>query len=175
MNDKDIIAERLRKARANAELKQIGGGAYGKVPQSTISTWERKPPGPLITLRKLVQRYETNADYILGLTDKKEPYPRDALPEDVQEIADCMAQMSDRGRAELLSICKSLLQIDSGWRELELMARIGRSILGEAETEDVLRNLSVRAAAIGWDAALDEIEAGVLVDSLTDKQGQNSN
>lgn len=69
----DEIRCRLVELREKAKKKQIGGGAYGRVSQSTISTWEAKPPKQLLTLRKLVLRYNTNANYLLMLTDDPRP------------------------------------------------------------------------------------------------------
>ena len=67
---------RIRDLREDNNLTQEEVAAYLHIKQNTYSQYEneqRQLPTPcLIALARL---YRTSTDYILGLTDKREPYP----------------------------------------------------------------------------------------------------
>lgn len=69
--------ERIRNLREDADLTQAQLGAYINVPQRTYAYYETGermiPPQVLISLARY---YNVSVDYILGLTDQKQPYPR---------------------------------------------------------------------------------------------------
>ena len=69
--------ERIRNLREDADLTQSEIGKRINVPQRTYAYYESGqrmiPPQVLIALAKF---YGVSVDYLLGLTDKKEPYSR---------------------------------------------------------------------------------------------------
>ena len=69
--------ERIRNLREDADLTQSEIGKQINVPQRTYAYYEcgerMIPPQVLIALAKF---YGVSVDYLLGLTDKKEPYSR---------------------------------------------------------------------------------------------------
>ena len=71
--------QRLRDLREDEDLTQTELGKEIGIPQRTYSYYENGqrviPPEILI---RLAQYYETSVDYILGLTDELEPYPRNS-------------------------------------------------------------------------------------------------
>lgn len=67
---------RIRELREDADLKQKQIAAYLECDQSLYSKYERgEREIPLIMIVKLAKFYKANTDYLLGLTDRKEPYP----------------------------------------------------------------------------------------------------
>ncbi len=68
---------RIRELREDRDLKQRDVADHLQCSQACYSYYELGkrdiPSDVLITLALL---YETSADYLLGLTDDKEPYPR---------------------------------------------------------------------------------------------------
>jgi len=66
---------RIRDMREDRDLKQRQLAEYLMCDQSLYSKYERgERPVPLETIVKLAQFYKTSVDYLVGLTDKKEPY-----------------------------------------------------------------------------------------------------
>ena len=66
---------RIKDLREDADLNQQVLAEYLNVGQSTYSQYENgKRQIPLEALVKLAQFYHVSTDYILGLTDKREPY-----------------------------------------------------------------------------------------------------
>ena len=66
---------RIKDLREDADLNQQVLAEYLNVGQSTYSQYENgKRQIPLEALVKLAQFYQVYTDYILGLTDKREPY-----------------------------------------------------------------------------------------------------
>lgn len=69
--------ERIRNLREDADLTQEQLGAMIHVPQRTYAYYESGErmvtPQILIELAKF---HNVSVDYLLGLTDQKEPYPR---------------------------------------------------------------------------------------------------
>lgn len=68
--------ERIRNLREDADLTQAQLGKQINVPQRTYAYYERGermiPPQVLIAL---AQFHNVSVDYLLGLTDRKAPYP----------------------------------------------------------------------------------------------------
>lgn len=68
--------ERIRNLREDADFTQAEIGKQINVPQRTYAYYESGermiPPRVLIALAKF---YRVSVDYLLGLTDKKAPYP----------------------------------------------------------------------------------------------------
>ena len=68
--------DRIRNLREDADLTQAELGMQINVPQRTYAYYESGermiPPQVLIDL---AQFHKVSVDYLLGLTDQKEPYP----------------------------------------------------------------------------------------------------
>lgn len=68
---------RLRDLREDHDLTQTEIASYLNIKQNTYSQYEngvRQIPNELLV--KLALYYHTSVDYILGLTEQTEPYPR---------------------------------------------------------------------------------------------------
>ncbi|MEG0895512.1 MAG: helix-turn-helix transcriptional regulator [Oscillospiraceae bacterium] len=69
--------ERIRNLRIDNNLKQIQVANYLNVKQNTYSQYEIGVLNyPVDVLIKLSLFYNTSVDYLLGLTDIKEPYSK---------------------------------------------------------------------------------------------------
>ena len=67
---------RLKDIREGRDLTQSQVAAYLHIRQNTYSQYENgKRSLPLDALIRLTEYYGTSADYLLGLTDRPEPYP----------------------------------------------------------------------------------------------------
>ena len=67
---------RIRSLREDADLKQKEMAALPHLHQTTYSDYELgKLNVPAPVLVQLARFYGTSVDYILGLTNQKEPYP----------------------------------------------------------------------------------------------------
>ena len=68
---------RIRDLREDADLTQEQVAEYLGINQRTYSNYEtEKRSLPIMHYRKLALLYKTSIDYLVGLTDKREPYPR---------------------------------------------------------------------------------------------------
>lgn len=68
---------RLRDIREDRDLTQRALADHLHIRQNTYSQYETgQRQLPVEVLVKLAQFYNTSADYLLGLTDCSEPYPR---------------------------------------------------------------------------------------------------
>lgn len=66
---------RIRDLREDHDLTQADVARYLHIKQNTYSQYENEHRQlPLSCLIALAKLYKTSTDYILGLTDKKEPY-----------------------------------------------------------------------------------------------------
>ena len=68
---------RLKDIREDMDITQKELAAYLHIRQNTYSQYEngqRQIPIPLLV--RLAAYFHTSTDYILGLTDVREPYPR---------------------------------------------------------------------------------------------------
>lgn len=68
---------RIRNLREDADLTQAEIGKHINVPQRTYAYYESGermiPPQVLVALAQL---HNVSVDYLLGLTDRKAPYPK---------------------------------------------------------------------------------------------------
>ena len=70
---------RIRDLREDADIKQKQIAAYIDCDQSLYSKYERgEREIPLSKIVRLATFYNTSLDYLVGLTDIKEPYPKQA-------------------------------------------------------------------------------------------------
>ena len=68
---------RLRDMREDNDLTQKEVAAYLGIDQRTYSNYEtEKRSMPMEQYRSLAIFYKTSVDYLVGLTDSNEPYPR---------------------------------------------------------------------------------------------------
>lgn len=68
---------RLKDLREDKDLKQINIAELLNTTQEQYSRYENEQRYiPIYHLKKLALFYNTSIDYIVGLTNKKEPYPR---------------------------------------------------------------------------------------------------
>ena len=68
---------RLKDLREDKDLTQKDIAELFKIDQSNYSKYELEKIGiPLELLKKLAFCYNTSTDYILGITNTIEPYPR---------------------------------------------------------------------------------------------------
>ena len=68
---------RLRDLREDNDLTQKEVAAYLGIDQRTYSNYEtEKRSMPMEQYRSLAIFYKTSVDYLIGLTDSNEPYPR---------------------------------------------------------------------------------------------------
>ena len=68
---------RLRDLREDNDLTQKEVAAYLVIDQRTYSNYEtEKRSMPMEQYRSLAIFYKTSVDYLVGLTDSDEPYPR---------------------------------------------------------------------------------------------------
>ena len=69
--------KRIRELREDNDLLQKDLAEYLKIHQTTYSDYELGHLNiPLGTLHKLADFYGVSADYLLGRTNVKEPYPK---------------------------------------------------------------------------------------------------
>ena len=68
---------RLRDLREDNDLTQKEEAAYLGIDQRTYSNYETENRSmPMEQYRSLAIFYKTSVDYLVGLTDSNEPYPR---------------------------------------------------------------------------------------------------
>lgn len=68
---------RIRDLREDNDLTQKQVADYLKIKQNTYSQYETGTRQiPVEVLTALAALYKTSVDYLLGITDRKEPYPR---------------------------------------------------------------------------------------------------
>ena len=71
-----MYQNRLRDLREDKDLKQKDMAELLKIHQTTYSDYELgKLNIPVATLHFLADFYKVSVDYLLGRTNKKEPYP----------------------------------------------------------------------------------------------------
>lgn len=67
---------RLRELREDSDIKQETLAEYLHIKQNTYSQYENEQRQlPIDILKKLAKYYNVSTDYLLGLTETKEPYP----------------------------------------------------------------------------------------------------
>lgn len=68
---------RLRDLREDCDMSQAEMAKLLKCSQQTYSRYESHTTEiPLESLLLLAEHYNTSVDYLLGITNQKEPYPR---------------------------------------------------------------------------------------------------
>lgn len=106
------MAARLRQLRDRLGFSQEGIASSIGMKQRTWADWETKPPDAFEHLARLVQRYNTSADYLLGLTDDPSPREGPAPAPYVTEIIRSLSELSDTRRYELWKITEALVAIE---------------------------------------------------------------
>ena len=77
---------RIRSLRLDRDMLQKDVAEYLQCTQVSYSHYELgKRDIPTVTLIQLAALYDTSVDYLLGITDVKEPYPRAAHQSDTPE------------------------------------------------------------------------------------------
>lgn len=72
------MSYRLRELREDNDIKQQTIAELLNCNQQTVSNYERGFTDiPTASLIRLAEFYHTSTDYILGVTNRKEPYPKD--------------------------------------------------------------------------------------------------
>lgn len=116
---KQLIQNRIRTARADAELSQMQIEAYDGIKQSTVSQWESGLiPFAVVALRKLAMRYHVSADYLLGLTDAPDPAAQSAIPVEAIQLAEIYAQLPGQQKRIVLDLAQSLLLLSQPYDKL---------------------------------------------------------
>ena len=68
---------RIKNMREDHDLTQKQVAEYLNIKQNTYSQYETgNRQIPIEVLVALAELYKTSADYLLGLTDQKKPYPK---------------------------------------------------------------------------------------------------
>ena len=71
------MLEHLRGLREDKDLSQSEMAKILRIHQTTYSDYELENLNiPVETLKQLAVFYDTSVDYLLGLTNVREPYPR---------------------------------------------------------------------------------------------------
>ena len=74
---------RLKEIREDKDILQKEVSVYLNIKQQQYSEYEiGKRLIPINYLSKLADFYNTSVDYLIGRTDKREPYPKSILKED---------------------------------------------------------------------------------------------
>ncbi len=104
------ISERLKQLRDQKGYSQEGIASSIDMKQTTWADWEKHPPEALVRLKKLAEKYQVSADYLLGLTD--DPTARDApaLGETVQEILVKVKQLAPARQRDVLRIIDAFME-----------------------------------------------------------------
>lgn len=72
-----MYLKRVRELREDHDLKQINISKFLKMKQPQYARYENgNRDMPLEYLIRLAEFYNTSVDYILGLTNESDPYPR---------------------------------------------------------------------------------------------------
>lgn len=132
------IGKRLRKRREAIKLSLGQVEEYEEgYPSTTASVLsmlergERQPNWEL--LARLARRYNTSADYILGLTDNPAPVSQNELPPGAAEILGYLSSMSDRGSQQLLRIARTIYEDDQEFQEREEKAKTAELFMSDTD------------------------------------------
>ena len=80
MGETDLLLQRLRNLREDADLRQKDIADYLHCSQVTYSRYELGTREiPLEALGTLADFYGVSVDYLMGRTDEKVPYPRKSV------------------------------------------------------------------------------------------------
>jgi len=108
------VGSRLRERREHADLTLGQVAEYEQIGRQYLSKLElgvnEPPTWPL--LAQLARRYNTSADYLLGLTDDPTRREGAAPPPYVVEILELLPELSDARRYELWKIAEALIAVE---------------------------------------------------------------
>lgn len=169
------VGERLRQQRLAVGLSLGQVAAYEDVSKSYLSALETGANAPNVwpLLARLAKRYETSADYLLGLTDDPRPHNSKPLPAGGVEMAQLLSALSDRGRAELLAVAQALSEQDAQWQESERAEWMAQGILGLEELESVQTRLVALGRKLGSrQAAIDQLARLLDAELLSNQEVQ---
>lgn len=72
-----ILAQRLRQCRKDRRFSQREVGIYCDITEKAYQNYELGAREPKISiLMRIAEFYKVSLDYLVGLTDVPEPYPR---------------------------------------------------------------------------------------------------
>lgn len=73
----DILPKRLRECREKMGYRQIDVAIYSDITERTYQNYEAGRQEPKLSiLMRIALTYKVSVDYLVGLTDEPEPYPR---------------------------------------------------------------------------------------------------
>src|SRR5690625_861253 len=98
-----VLGKRLKKARENADLKQIEAAKKLGISNGTLSGYERNYRDPdTAILEKMAVLYDVSIDYLLGRTNQKTNIPSN-MPELSDKDEKDIARRMDKIRKDLTS------------------------------------------------------------------------
>jgi transcriptional regulator with XRE-family HTH domain len=151
-------------SRIDISQQYLGRLEQGK---QSLAMWE--------TLFRICEVYGCSADWLLGLPNAPEPPTPPPLPEGGVKLLELMAEMSDRGRAELLTLGEALHDLDQEFERTAMLSNAIAALGGEALLDWVKQELALRTARLGSTAAAiadlrTEVEASLPAEESTDGQ-----
>lgn len=106
--DTNNWGERIRERRKALRMSQAELAAHLGITQNQISKYERGVDSPSIeNLIKMVNLFETTADYLLGLSPMPELSKLDVSPAEAEMIA-LMRHYTETGQTQLLEIVQRI-------------------------------------------------------------------
>lgn len=73
----DILAQRLRQCRKACGFTQKEAAIYSDITEHAYQNYELGAREPRVSiLMKIAELYKVSMDYLVGLTDEPNPYPR---------------------------------------------------------------------------------------------------
>ena len=108
------MGSRLRERREHADLTLGQVAEYEQIGRQYLSKLElgvnEPPTWPL--LAQLARRYNTSADYLLGLSDDPSPRRDEPLPEPVRELLQLSVELPASRQEELLELAHVLYEAE---------------------------------------------------------------
>lgn len=112
-NPDTYFGHKLREYRESADLtveefcKQFNARFDGRMNKSTVSRYENGLQEPMIsTVKKIASFFSVDPSDLLGYVPAGSA---PALPSDLKELADALAQLNDEGREKLLDYAADLV------------------------------------------------------------------
>lgn len=159
------MGNRLRERREHADLSLGQVAQYEQIGRQYLSKLElginEPPTWPLLV--QLARRYNTTADYLLGMTDDPGPRRDVPLPERVRDLVGLAVELTPDRQNELLALARVLCDAERHdvVREYRRMRAFVRRLPDGARMADILDE-ALRLAERG-----DLAGAWALVESLT--------
>ena len=76
---KNILSDRLKECRKEKGLTQVQVAIYCDITEKAYQNYELKTREPkLAVLIKIADFFGVSLDYLVGRTDKKDPYPKNS-------------------------------------------------------------------------------------------------